>query len=91
MSCPDLQRHVLTDHARWQMRRRGITRADLLAVLRSPEQREEVRPGRCVYQSRLTFGESSEPYLLRVFVDVDRDPPEVVTVYRTSKLEKYWR
>ena len=67
MACPDLQRHVLTDHARWQMRRRGITGADLLAVLRSPEQRE------------------------RVFVDVDRDPPEVVTVYRTSKLEKYWR
>ena len=91
MSCPDLQRHILTDHARWQMRRRGITGADVLAVLRSPEQREEVRPGRCVYQSRLTFVESSEPYLLRVFVDVDRDPPEVVTVYRTSKLEKYWR
>lgn len=24
-------------------------------------------------------------------VDVDRNPPEVVTVYRTSKIEKYWR
>ena len=30
-------------------------------------------------------------YLLRVFVDVDRSPPEVVTVYRTSKMEKYRR
>ena len=28
-------------------------------------------------------------YLLRVFVDVDRTPAEVVTVYRTSKIEKY--
>jgi hypothetical protein len=26
-----------------------------------------------------------------VFVDVHRSPPEVVTVYRTSKIEKYWR
>jgi len=24
-------------------------------------------------------------------VEVDRDPPEVVTVYRTSKIDKYWR
>ena len=30
-------------------------------------------------------------YLVRVFVDVDRDPAEVVTVYQTSKIEKYWR
>jgi hypothetical protein len=28
---------------------------------------------------------------VRVFVDVDRAPPEVVTAYRTSKLAKYWR
>ena len=29
--------------------------------------------------------------VLRVFVDVDRSPPEAVTVYQTSKVEKYWR
>jgi hypothetical protein len=29
-------------------------------------------------------------YLVRVFVDVDRDPAEVVTAYRTSKISKYW-
>ena len=44
-----------------------------------------------MYQSRIVWGEPSKGYLLRVVVDVDRDPPEVVTVYRTSKVEKYWR
>ena len=29
-------------------------------------------------------------YLVRVFVDLDRHPAEVVTAYRTSKIEKYW-
>jgi hypothetical protein len=24
-------------------------------------------------------------------VDIDRQPPEVVTVYRSSKVQKYWR
>ena len=32
-----------------------------------------------------------KPYILRVFVDIDRKPPYVVIVYRTSKIEKYWR
>jgi hypothetical protein len=30
-------------------------------------------------------------YLLRVFVDMDRRPAEVVTVYRTSNVAKYWK
>lgn len=30
-------------------------------------------------------------YLVRVFVDVDRNPAEVITVYRTSKIGTYWR
>jgi hypothetical protein len=37
------------------------------------------------------IGEPEQEYLIRVFVDVDCDPAEVVTVYRTTKIEKYWR
>jgi hypothetical protein len=37
------------------------------------------------------MGEPSKTYLVRVFVDIDRSPPEVATAYRTSKVEKYWR
>jgi hypothetical protein len=48
-----------------------------------------VRPGRDVLQSRIAF--PGKTYPLRVFVDIDRDPAEVVTVYRTSPIAKYWR
>jgi hypothetical protein len=58
-------------------------------VLGAPEQREKVRSGRDVLQSRVEVGR--KPHLVRVFVDVDKKPAEVVTVYRTSKLTKYWR
>ena len=30
-------------------------------------------------------------YLVRVFIDTDRRPAQVVTVYRTTKVKKYWR
>ena len=58
-------------------------------ILKSPEQRLEVRPGRVVLQSRVQ--EFGSEYLVRVFVDIDRTPAEVVTAYRTSKVFKYWR
>jgi len=81
----------LSDHARMEIARRQISESEVARVLAAPEQTERVRKGREVYQSRLEWGEPPKTYLLRVFVDVDREPPEVVTVYRTSKVEKYWR
>jgi len=34
---------------------------------------------------------SGKEYLVRAFVEINRDQIEVVTAYRTSKIEKYWR
>jgi hypothetical protein len=81
----------LTDHVKDEMARRQISEEEVTKVIASPEQTETAREGREVYQSRLQLGEPPQTYLLRVFVDVDRVPPEVVTVYRTSKIGKYWR
>jgi hypothetical protein len=71
------------------MERRGIDRTIVHRVLAAPEQRHSVRTGRDVLQSRITFGD--KVYLVRVFVDVDRKPADVVTVYRTSSRARYWR
>lgn len=86
-----IQVYRLTDHARTQMARRQIHESDVASALAAPEQTEMIRAGREVYQSRLTLGDPPATYLLRVFVDVDRQPPDVVTVYHTSKIAKYWR
>ena len=86
-----ITKYNLTDHARDEMTRRQITEADVANVLAAPEQTETVRTGRAVYQSRLEIGVPPKAYLLRVLVDTIRDPPDVVTAYRTSKVEKYWR
>jgi len=88
---PPVTDYRLTDHAQFEMARRQITEAEVVRVLSAPEQIEIVRPGRAVYQSRVKFGKPAQTYLLRVFVDIDQQPPEVVTAYRTSKIEKYWR
>jgi hypothetical protein len=71
------------------MRRRRIEERLVQQVLRGPEQRHAVRSGRDVLQSRIAF--AGKTYLLRVVVDVDREPAEVVTVYRTRRVGKYWK
>lgn len=55
------------------------------------EQKLEVRKGRIICQSRIKMEIPEREYLIRVFIDIDREPAEVVTAYRTSKIEKYWR
>ena len=80
----------LSEHARAEMARRQIAESIVARVLKPPGQILPVREGRRLFQSKIEMGKPSRTYLLRVFVDIDRSPPEVVTVYRTSKIDKYW-
>ena len=86
-----INKYKLTVHALFEMTRRGLNEKDVAQVILKPEQSELLRPGRVVFQSRIKWVDLQKMYLLRVIVDIDREPAEIVTVYRTSKVEKYWR
>ena len=81
--------YFITPHAAFEIAYRQLSESTIRQVLAAPDQREAVRPGRDVLQSLIQF--QGVTYLVRIFVDVDRHPPEVVTAYRTSKIDKYWR
>ena len=91
MILPPIRSYRITTHALQEMARRNISEEEVAKVLASPEQAEMIRTGRVVYQVRIEQGEPLKEYLLRVFVDIDDTLPSVVTVYRTSKIRKYWR
>ena len=82
-------RYQISRHAQIEMERRGISLSLVESVLDNPQQIVTERDGRKVYQSQLDFG-NGKVFLLRVIV-ADVDPKVVITVYRTSKIEKYWR
>ena len=85
------QRIIFSDHARGEARRRGISEATVLNVATTPEQRVAVRAEREVRQSRVTDPASGKLQLIRIVVDSGKDGDTIVTVYRTSKIRKYWR
>lgn len=57
--------------------------------MRTPEQVVQGSRYRKVYQSRIVA--DGRTYLVRLVVEDGQQPPVIVTVYRTSKIEKYWR
>ena len=58
----------------------------LQGLLASPQQIVPNQEGRKAYQSQVEI--DGKTYLLRVIVEDNTDV--VITVYRTSKIQKYW-
>lgn len=80
----------ITHHAEQELKRRDIPRGFLDQVLHSPQQVVDERDGRRAYQSQIEFA-NGKIYLVRAIVDEKSEPSVVVTVYRTSRISKYWR
>lgn len=80
----------LSNHALGEMQRRKIPISFVEAVLENPQQILQQDEEIAIYQSQLDFG-IGKLYLLRVFVNIMVNPAVVVTVYRTSQIQKYWR
>jgi hypothetical protein len=85
-----MKRFVFSSHVLEEMARRGISQEIVMAAVTDPEQIVPGRNQRRIYQSRFNFG-AERLYLVRVIVDETLDPAVVITVYRTSKIDKYWR
>lgn len=71
------------------MTRRGIPLAVVESVLASPQQKVPEHDDVVCYQSQVEINQKR--YLVRVMVNETATPPKVVTVYRTSKISKYWK
>ena len=76
---------TFTPHALEQMQERGIPLQVVLGVLNDPEQIVPAKKERSAYQSKVEMSDGN--YLLRLIVEPDGS---VVTIYLTSKIEKYW-
>jgi len=80
----------ISAHALEESNRRGISRDILESVLKNPGQVVDEYGEKKAYQSKIAFG-SGKIYLVRVILKEYADHMVVVTVYKTSKIDKYWR
>ncbi|AQG80873.1 DUF4258 domain-containing protein [Spirosoma montaniterrae] len=81
----------ISKHALERAKERNITQEILKRVLNNPDQvvdDDSGKQGQKIYQSLIEFEENST-YLVRVFVNAQKQPNVVKSVYKTSKVQKY--
>ena len=81
---------LFSRHAQDQMSRRRINEETILKMMFQPDQiiTDSEDPSILVYQSLIDEG--NQIFLLRVFVNRDKQPNVIVTVYKTTKISKYY-
>ncbi len=77
----------ISKHAKEQMELRGISEEVILKILNGAQQ-VITQEGKRIYQSIINFEDGI--YLVRIFVNIEKEPFIVITVYRTSKIDKYY-
>jgi hypothetical protein len=80
--------YQLSRHAEEELIARGIPSDYVTTVLEAPDSVILQEAQKCIYQKSILFS-SGKYYLVRVIVALDKQPPKVITVYRTSKFDKY--
>jgi hypothetical protein len=80
---------IISKHCKEQMQLRNISEAIVFKVLHAPEQIIKEDDSIMVYQS-IIISKNNERHLFRIFVNVSKQPYLVITVYRTSKIDKYY-
>jgi hypothetical protein len=81
--------YYLSDHVREEIARQRIRLTVVESVLNNPDQKVPKYGDVVCYQSKININQKE--YLVRVMVNEAVIPPKVVTVYRTSKIRKYWK
>ena len=82
---------VISEHARFEIIRRCISEEMVVNVTQDPQQVVELGTRRAVCQSKYYDPAEGREMLLRVIREERHDAIFVVTVYKTSKVEKYWK
>lgn len=78
---------VISDHCLLQLAARGLDLAELKLVLDAHDEALATTPERVILHKLVV--NKARPYLWRVVMDVESEPPRVITAYITSKIEKY--
>ena len=74
-------------HAEERMASRGLSKDLVFEVINNPDNIVLLDSSLFVYQKIVVEGKKT--FLYRVFINQDLDPKLIVTVYKTSKFEKY--
>ena len=81
---------IFSKHAQEQMHRRGIDSEMVLLTVSEPDQMIIDDENMDIIICQSIIKEGGQMFLLRVFVNRDKRPNIVITLYKTTKISKYY-
>ena len=79
-----------SDHALERMRSRNLTNDQIKEAIKNPDEQFHNQMGMVVHKI-LKHDESHDKFLLRVFYKDEEDTILIISAYKTTKIEKYWK
>jgi len=79
----------LSKHAERQIIERNLNLKEVKETVINPDQVIDSKKGRKIAQK--IYKKEGKEFLLRVIYVKEGDNMKIITVYRTSKIDKYWR
>ena len=83
-------RIIFSNHALFEMNRRKIEKYVVENVLNNPNQRITSKKSRIIIQGKYLNQYQNKEMLLRIIGEQVNDMFYIITVYKTSKIKKYW-
>ena len=74
-------------HAIERIDSRGIQRKLVMKVIQTPD--TVIDESKCIRIYQKTEIQNGNKYLIRVFVNICKEPELIITAYKTSKIDKY--
>lgn len=82
---------IFFEHALFEMDFRKIKKGDVEHLIKQPMQKIHSKKNRIIIQGRYNDDIENKEMLLRIIGEESEDAFHVITVYKTSKIEKYWK
>ena len=81
----------LTEHAKFEIKRRRINEKLVQEIVRSPRQVVGLKERRQICQAKYFDEFAQKEMLSRVIIEETPGGVKVITAYKTSKFDKYWK
>ncbi|MBW2595645.1 MAG: DUF4258 domain-containing protein [Deltaproteobacteria bacterium] len=82
---------VFSEHAVFEMKRRGIEKESVKEVVERPQQKIPSRNNKIILQSKYLDSLQNKEMLLRVIGKRTGKEILIITAYKTSRIDRYWQ
>ncbi len=82
---------IITEHAKFEASRRNISEELIKSIVEAPQQKLSSRKGRVIVQNKYLDEVEDKEMILRIVGTESTEEFKVITVYKTSKIDKYWK